>query len=45
MDEPGCLNLSKGELIHLDVRKYSLQYNSGLMEEKINEVEERIDEI
>ena len=45
IDKPGHLNLSKGELIHLDVRKYSLQYNLGLIEEKINEVEERLDEM
>lgn len=45
IDEPGHLNLSKGDLIHLDVRKYSLLYNIDLMEKKIKEVDERIDEM
>jgi len=45
IDEPGHLNLSKGDLIHLDVRKYSLLYNIGLMEKNIKEVNERIDKM
>ncbi|GAH86806.1 unnamed protein product, partial [marine sediment metagenome] len=39
IDEPSYFKLSKGDLIHIDVRKYSLQYNLGLMKELIKDVE------
>ena len=45
IDEPGHLTLSKADLIHLDVRKYSLPYNIGLVEERVDEVEVKMDEM
>lgn len=45
IDELDHLKLSKGDLIHLDVKKYSLQYNLGLVEDKICEVEKKIGEM
>lgn len=45
IDEPGHLNLSQGDLIHLDVRKYSLQYDKETIDEKRREVEARTNEM
>jgi len=45
IDEPGHLNLSQGDLIHLDVRKYSLQYDKESIDEKKREVEAKTNEM
>ena len=45
IDEPGHLNLSQGDLIHLDVRKYSLQYDKDSIDEKRREVEAKTNEM
>ncbi len=45
IEEPDHFRLSKGDLIRLDVRKYSLQYNLALVESKINAVWMNIEEM
>jgi ABC-type lipoprotein release transport system permease subunit len=45
INEPGHFRLSRGDLLNLDVRKYSLQYNLGLVEGGINEIEQKMDEM
>jgi ABC-type lipoprotein release transport system permease subunit len=43
IDEPEHIKLPKGDLMHLDIRKYSFQCNLGLVEEKMNEVKAKLD--
>jgi ABC-type lipoprotein release transport system permease subunit len=45
IDEPEHLRLSKGDLAHLDVRKYTLQYNLAMVKGQMSEIEEKIDEM
>jgi len=45
IDEPDHLRLSKGDLAHLDARKYTLQYNLVMVKGQMSEVEEKINEM
>ena len=45
IDEPGHFKLSRGSLIHLNVRKYSLKYNLGFVEGEIAETKGKIEEM
>jgi len=45
IDEPGHLRLPKGGLMHLDVGKYSLQYNLEIMDGEIAKTKAKIDEM
>jgi len=45
IDEPNHLRLSKGDLVRLDVRKYALPYNLAVVENEIDAVEAKIDEM
>ncbi|MHA1860068.1 MAG: ABC transporter permease, partial [Candidatus Asgardarchaeia archaeon] len=45
IDEPGHFRLPKGGLIHLNVRKYSLQYNLEMMDGEVAKTKAKIDEM
>ncbi|RLI33984.1 hypothetical protein DRO56_00330 [Candidatus Bathyarchaeota archaeon] len=45
IDEPGHLRLPRGGLMHLDVRKYSLQYNLEMMDGEVAKTKAKIDEM
>jgi hypothetical protein len=45
IDKPDHFRLLTGDLIHLDVRNYSLQYNLAMLKEQIKGIEGKIDEM